>query len=132
VPFSAEVLVARVPAVMRRTYGAEVAFTPLFLVYVAALVLAVWSRVALLIRADPDHAYARGAPHLPVRAVALYLRGVATLFFLAWMKDIVPAIVGHTTPLSLAHTRQPTNPVEVLDLSLLLPLAVLAAFWLWR
>ena len=51
---------------------------------------------------------------------------------MAWMKDIVPAIVGHATPLSLAYTSQPTNPVEVLDLSLLLPLPVLSGVWLWN
>lgn len=50
---------------------------------------------------------------------------------LTWMKDIVPALVSPTAPASLAKTRQPTNPVEVLDLSLLLPLAVFAGLRLW-
>lgn len=117
---------------MYAIYAFAVAFNGLFLVYVAVLALSAWSLVALLTRLDPDDARPRSEPSLIVQAVALYLLVVAALFFLTWMRDIVPALVNHTAPASLAKTRQPTNPVEVLDLSLLLPLAVLTGLWLWR
>ncbi len=113
-------------------YAFDVAFNPLFLVYVAALSLAVWSLVALLVRIDPRAVGARHGPGLPVRTISLYLIGVAALFALTWLKDIVPAIMGNTTPASLARTAQVTNPVEVLDLSLFLPFAVLSGIWLWQ
>jgi len=117
---------------MYAIYAFAVAFNGLFLVYVAALAFAAWSLIALLTRLDPDEARPHGDPSVVVQAVALYLLVVAALFVLTWMKDIVPALVAHTSPLSLAKTRQPTNPVEVLDLSFLLPLATLAGVWLWR
>jgi len=113
-------------------YSFDVAFNGLFLVYVAALSLAAWCLVALLTQLNPDDARPRSDPGWIVQAVALYLLVASALFVLTWMKDIVPALVSHTAPLSLAHIRQLTNPVEVLDLSFLLPLATLADVWLWR
>lgn len=66
----------------------------------------------------------------PVRAVSLYLLAVAALFFLVWMKGIVPAILSNSTPSDIVKAKIPTNPVYVLDLGFLLPLFVLAAVWL--
>jgi hypothetical protein len=117
---------------MYTIYAFDVAFNPLFLVYVAALSLAFWSLVALLSLLDPESFHVRGGSGRTVRGIAVFLLVVAALFFMAWMKDIIPAMLGDTTPASLAKTRQPTNPVEVLDLSILLPLCVLTAIWLWR
>ncbi len=71
-------------------------------------------------------------PKRLARAVALYLFVVVALFVLTWIKDIIPALLNQTRPAILAKTAQLTNLVEVLDLSLLLPLAVLGGFWLWR
>ena len=99
---------------------------------VAALVLSFFSLVAVLPQLDADAVRARFAPGLPVRTIATYLLAVAALFSLAWMKDIVPAIIGNTAPASLDETKLPTNPVHVLDLSLLLPLAILSGVWLWQ
>ncbi len=113
-------------------YSFDVAFNGLFLVYVAALSLAAWCLATLLTQLNPDDARPRDEARTLVRAVAVYLLMVSALFVLTWMKDIVPALVTHTAPLSLAHIRQLTNPVEVLDLSFLLPLATLASVWLWR
>src|SRR5689334_8734933 len=57
---------------------------------------------------------------------------MALLFFLAWMRDIIPATVGNTVPSTITQARLPTNPVYVLDLGFLLPLYVLSALWLLR
>lgn len=48
------------------------------------------------------------------------------------MREIVPALVGHSIPVRLRGLTLPTNPVHVLDLSLLLPLAALSDLWLWQ
>jgi len=113
-------------------YAFDVAFNPLFPVYVAALSLSIWSLAALLMHVDLAVVRAHCRERLPVRAIALYLLIVAALFFMAWMKDIVPAVIGNSTPASLEKTRQLTNPVEVLDLSILLPLCVLSGVLLWQ
>lgn len=109
-----------------------VVFNPLFLVYVVVLSLSIFSLVAALPRLDADDLRARFARGLPVRPIAIYLLIVAALFFTTWMREIVPAIVGNTMPASLGEMNLPTNPVHVLDLSLLLPLAALSGTWLWQ
>ena len=107
-------------------------FNVLFLFYVAMFSLSLWSLVALLVRVDADGLRAHFAPSTPVRAIALYLLIIAALFAMTWLKDILPAIVGNTTPASLEGTEMLTSPVQVLDLSITLPLCVLAGVWLWQ
>jgi hypothetical protein len=107
-------------------------FNVLFLFYVAMFSLALWSLVVLLVKLNADYLRAHFAPTTPVRALAIYLLIIAALFAVVWLKDIVPAIVANTTPAGLAGTKMLTNPVQVLDLSITLPLCVLAGIWLWR
>ena len=115
---------------MYAIYAFDVVFNPLFLVYVASFSLALWSTVVLLVRAEPASLRARFAPGLPVRRIAGYLLGVAALFCLAWLKEIIPATLRNTAPAGLRGLALPTNPVHVLDLSVLLPLVALAGIWL--
>lgn len=110
----------------------DVVFNPLFLVYVAVLALSLFSLVALLTRLDADEARAHIDRGLPRRTIGGYLIGVAALFLLAWLSDIIPAVVRGNSPASLDGTTLPTNPVHVLDLSALLPLAALSGVWLWQ
>jgi hypothetical protein len=49
-----------------------------------------------------------------------------------WLKDILPATFANTRPASLESTEMLTNPVQVLDLSITLPMCVVAGVWLWR
>src|SRR6185312_8026466 len=89
----------------------DVVFNPLFLVYVALFSLLLTSLVTGLSEMEPEGLRVRFAPDLPVRAISIYLMTVAVLFCLAWMKDIVPAIIGNTTPADLQSVGLPTNPV---------------------
>jgi predicted anti-sigma-YlaC factor YlaD len=57
---------------------------------------------------------------------------VAALFLLAWMRDIVPALLTNTTPATILEAKLPTNPVYVLDLGFLIPLSIAGAVWLLR
>jgi hypothetical protein len=113
-------------------FAFAVAFNVLFLVYVAMFSLALWSLVALLVRMDADGLGARFAPGTPVRPVAAYLLIIAALFAAVWLKDILPAIAANATPAALEGTKMLTSPVHVMDLSITLPMCVLAGIWLWR
>jgi len=113
-------------------FAFAVAFNVLFLVYVAMFSLALWSLVALLVRMDADRLGARFAPGTPVRPVAAYLLIIAALFAAVWLKDILPAIAANATPAALEGTKMLTSPVHVMDLSITLPMCVLAGIWLWR
>jgi hypothetical protein len=113
-------------------FAFDVAFNPLFLVYVGLLSLSFWSSIVILTSLDVDALRSRFSPEATIRAVSLYLLVVAALFFLVWMKGIVPAILSNITPSDIVKAKIPTNPVYVLDLGFLLPAFVLAAIWLMR
>jgi hypothetical protein len=113
-------------------FAFDIAFNTLFLVYVAVLSLSFWSMIVLLTRLDLDDLKRRFSLQSSTRAVSLYLIAVAALFFLVWMKGIVPALLGNTTPSDIVKAKIPTNPVYVLDLGFLLPTFVLVAMWLRR
>ncbi len=107
------------------------AFNRLFLLYVTLFALALWSLVALLIRIDVDTLRARFASSTPVRGIGGYLVGSAVLFLVTWMRQIVPALLADQ-PAFLDGTIMLTSPVHVLDLSITLPLCMLAGVWLWQ
>ena len=113
-------------------FAFAVAFNPLFLVYIVVLSLSLWSLVALLLALDVAKLRAHFTEHLPIRTIALYLLVTTALFALTWLRDIVPALVSNTTPISLHGTKMLTNPIQVVDFAVSFPLTVLAAVWLWQ
>ncbi len=108
------------------------AFNRLFLLNVAMFALALWSVVAVMTRVDPSVLRERFRETTPVRLIAGYVIVTALLTYLAWLRDIVPALVDNTVPSSLERTVMLTNPIEVMDLSISLPLMILAGVWLWQ
>ena len=113
-------------------FAFAVAFNPRFLVYIAVLSLALWSLVALLMALDVATLRAHFTEHLPIRTIALYLILTTALFALTWLRDIIPALVSGSTPVSLGGTKMLTNPIQVVDFAAGFPLTVLAAVWLWQ
>jgi len=113
-------------------FAFAIAFNPLFLIYIAVLSLALWSLVALLKALDVASLRAHFTEHLPIRTIALYLMITTALFALTWLRDIVPALVNGTTPISLDGTKMLTNPIQVVDFAAAFPLTILAAVWLWQ
>ncbi len=113
-------------------YAFAVHFNALFLVYCAALGLSFFALVLLL--ADGLAQDARGwfARAVPVRSASLLLIGVALLFGGMWLAQVIPALARGGAPEGLAEVGLVTNPVHVLDLSIVLPGLVVAAVALWR
>ncbi len=107
-------------------------FNRLFLLNVAMLALAFWSVVTVLTRVDPHALRNQFRASTPVRLIAGYLLVTSVLTYLAWLRDIVPALLDNTRPSSLERTVMLTNPIEVMDLSVSLPLLILAGVWLWQ
>ncbi len=107
-------------------------FNRLFLVYVAIFALSLWSLVTVLLQVDADSLRERFSSRMPVRGFAVYLVMSAILFAFAWMADILPALIHNTLPGSLDKTVMLTSPVEVMDLSISLPLLTLTGIWIWN
>ncbi|MDR3693940.1 hypothetical protein [Mucilaginibacter sp.] len=113
-------------------YCFAVHFNSLFLVYCFTFGLSVYSFTWLTL-------------HLPAKKVkewfdfkgqvkwfSGFLVSIALIFYFLWLTDIVPAIVSGKMPLSYAGTGMLTNPVHVIDISILLPGMVITAVFLLK
>lgn len=107
-------------------------FNEFFLLYVAIVSLSFFTLLLVLRNINPEAIRTRFDERTPVKVVSIYLLVVAAFFLLAWMKDIIPALLSGKIPAVIVQSGIPTNPVYVLDLSVLLPLFVLASVWLWQ
>jgi hypothetical protein len=109
-------------------YAFSVHFGPLFLAWVAVLGLSLFALIggltALLGRALVGLA--------GVRWVGWFLMGVAALFCLLWLREIVPDLLTGRPSTSAADWRVPTNPVHVLDLAFFLPAVFVSGLSLRR
>ena len=105
-----------------------VRFNHLFLVYttlVGCSVLALVGSLSGMIPTFPPGSF--DPARWPRRGVVALLGVVVAGFAGLWLADVVPALLEGGEPASLAEAGTPTNGVQVLDLSLLLPGATLVA-----
>jgi hypothetical protein len=106
-------------------------FNAAFLLYVALLGSALWS-VGYLAANEAVWTVGQSvAGRAPVHGVAVYVWVVVVLNAAAWLAAIVPSLLRYPTPM-LAGTGVQTNAIYVQDLAVWLPLAAVAAAWLWR
>lgn len=100
-------------------YAFDVHFNRLFLVYCAGLGLSAYGAAGLLMQLlAADRARAIGGWEI---VAGWSLAGVAGLAALLWLSAIVPALYADAAPADVVAAGLLTNPVHVLDLSLLLP-----------
>ncbi len=105
-------------------------FNPLFLVYVALFSLSLYAFILSLMSIRVDELPQRFSPRLPRRGIAAVLFAIAAFLLLAWMGRIMPALLTNTPPFGLEHYS--TLIIQVLDLGLIAPLAVLAGVLLLK
>ncbi len=110
-------------------YTFELHFNSLFLVYCATLGLSFYALLASLLQGDA-RTWVRDA--VPARVTGVFLLVLAAGFGLLWLGQIVPALLSGTDPAGLSEIGVFTNPVHVLDLSLLLPAVALTGVSLLR
>lgn len=104
----------------------------LFLFYDAYLGLAVWGTVLLVRATDLDAFAERLAAGTPVRVTAGAAAVLVALNALAWLSQIVPAVLSSRPVSLLDGTGLATNPIYVQDLAIWLPLLAVAAVACWR
>ncbi|HET9930079.1 MAG TPA: hypothetical protein VFQ35_05320 [Polyangiaceae bacterium] len=113
-------------------YAFAVHFNALFLVYVAAFGVSVGSLVVALRDLFEEDVRGWFSARVPTKGPAVFLALIGAGFALLWLGEIVPALTAGTLPASVAEASVPTNPVHVLDLSLILPAHLVAAVMLFR
>ena len=113
-------------------YGFAVHFNRLFLVYCAGLGLSFFALSGMAVRLLREDMARWFAEPIPVRTIGVLLIATGVLFAVAWLGEILPAIARGTVPNSIAESGIPTNPVHVLDLSVVIPAHVIAGAFLLR
>jgi hypothetical protein len=105
------------------------AFNVLFLVYVALFSLSLIAFVLALLAFDLDTLPQRFSTALPRRAIAGLLTATGLFLLIAWAGRIAAPWLNNTPP-ALENTT--TMVIQAMDLGLVVPLALIAAWQLWR
>jgi hypothetical protein len=112
-------------------YCFDIHFNALFILYCAILGLCIFSLLVLFKATVPEkkiHVAHQGLN----RTIGIYLISLSVLFFFLWTREIISAQLNGTSPVSLDKTGLPTNPVHVLDLSIVLPVGFITGINLLR
>lgn len=113
-------------------YAFGVHFNSLFLLYCLILGISLYSFILSLIRFNEMDIERWFDPGLRVRFIGIYLIIVAAMFYLLWLKDVVPSILDNTVPRSVSDYNLLVNPVHVIDMAIALPGLVIAAVLLMK
>lgn len=106
------------------------AYNPLFLVYVALFSLSLFAFVLSMMSFDLTTLPQHFSDHLPRRSIAALLFVTGGFLLLAWLGRIAPSLFTNQPPVGLGHAT--TLFIQVLDLGLIVPLALLAGWLLLR
>lgn len=102
----------------------------LFLLYVATFSLGLFS-LGTLVHATEPRAISNHLVDVPHRGLAIYVWTIVGLNALVWLRGIVPTIGATEPTAALEGLGLTTNPSWVQDLAFWLPMAAIAAVWLW-
>jgi hypothetical protein len=108
------------------------AFNTFFMVYAAIVALCIWTLVLGLVGLDVRALRERFSARTPVRAIAVFMLvvglGLGVAYFAMWLGFVATGQV----PDIVAKTGHPTNVVFALDLTLVVPVMIVGALWLWQ
>jgi hypothetical protein len=113
-------------------YAFFVHFGPIFPVYVAVLGLSSYALGGAVMHLRLDEFRQVWPPDFRRRSVSAVLVFIGVAFGSMWIAEIVRALVNGTTPEAVVESGLPVNPVHVLDLALLLPLALVTGVAHWK
>ena len=105
------------------------AYNSLFLIYVALFGLSLYAFILSMLSFDLADLPRHFSPNLPHGWIAGVLFAMGGFLFLAWMGRIIPPLLQNTTP-ALENTT--TLVIQVMDLVLIMPLAILSGILLLR
>jgi hypothetical protein len=111
-------------------YCFGVHFNALFLVYIGILGLSFYLLMGFLISLDAEEFKSWFDDKTPVKMTSTFLIIVAGLFYLIWLKDIVPPLIDGKVPELVKEYNLPTNPIHVMDLAIALPGVMISAMLL--
>ena len=113
-------------------YAFGVHFNNLFLVYCTILGTSLYLFLLCVMELNHQQIHRWFGEKTPVRSTAIYFIVVATLFYMLWLKDVIPAIYGSSVPANVTDNDLLVNPVHVLDIAIALPGLIVTAILLLK
>jgi hypothetical protein len=111
-------------------YALGMHFNTMFLVYCAALGVSFFALNGAYVQLkDKGVGFVES---VATTVAGYFLVAIGVLFGVVWLADVVPAIFSNSTPTSILEAGTPTNPVYVIDLSVILPLHIASGIALLR
>lgn len=112
-------------------YAFLVRFNSMFLLYITILGISIY----MLIFSLSNNNFSKIKESLSLNVlskkfVSSFLIFLGALFYLVWLKDIIPNLLNNKIPPSITETGLPTNGVYVIDLAILLPGLIFAGYYL--
>lgn len=104
-------------------YALDVKFNSLFLLYCFILGLSSFSTAIFLYKTAKDNHRVEVTSFVR-KMIGYFFIAVSIMFYFTWLSDVIPAIVNGGIPAGIEGTGLITNPVHVLDLSVILPLVL--------
>ncbi len=102
-------------------YSFGVHFNTFFLVYCWTLGLSVYAVITLTVRITPAVVKRWFDETRHEYSTSIFVLAAGVVFYLMWLKEDLPAMISDQTPPGLQATGLLTNPIHVLDLSIVLP-----------
>jgi hypothetical protein len=113
-------------------YAFAVHFNSLFLVYTVALGLSFYAIVNIVVAFSREDVKSWFSLRAPVRTAGLFATLIGVAFYALWLSELIPALAAQVTPKSALDAGLITNPVQVLDVGIVLPAFMLSGIALFR
>jgi hypothetical protein len=113
-------------------YCFGVHFNRLFLLYCFTLGFSLYAFILLLHELSGMDVNNWFEEHATVLPLGIFLIIISMMFYLLWLKDIIPAIWRNTVPQSVTDYNLLVNPVHVLDIAIALPGLIITAILLLK
>lgn len=107
-------------------------FNSLFLVYCAVLGLAFYTFILFLLENFQKPIKDWYRKKFPINVVISFMLVISILFYFVWLSEVIPALIRNQIPQSIIENGVNTNPVHVLDISIILPALILTAILLFK
>jgi hypothetical protein len=102
-------------------YSFSVHFNRLFVIYCFTLGLSFYSLAWFIYSQGKTPFINEINRSIVAKATGIFFLILSLAFYFLWLSEIVPAIIDHAIPKGLTETGLVTNPVHVIDLSVILP-----------
>jgi hypothetical protein len=112
-------------------YAFGVHFNRFFLLYCSTLGLSLYAFIVFM-RSMKQYELNQWFIGAPVKLVAGFLVLVAAIFYVLWLKTILPATFGNSIPAEIIDNDFLVNPIHVIDLTFALPAIIVGAVLIWR